>query len=198
MNSIATPWDDRARVIHAAAASIDTRDWFADDELAPLAQFRLAKRREEWILSRVVLKQLARDLGVCGDVRRCAFVRPHVIADGARTDRVASISHSAGYAAAAIAREPVGIDVQVVRPIAEWSSHLFLSDEETRQMKQCAVADRLLHFWCAKEAAWKQRSDEFSTMKQIPLELEEERASGLLFDRVETFRSGEVIVALTR
>ncbi|MFP5245348.1 MAG: 4'-phosphopantetheinyl transferase family protein, partial [Thermoanaerobaculia bacterium] len=108
-----------------------------------------------------------------------------------------SISHSAPYAGAAIARTPIGIDVQVIREIAEWSSHLFLSDAETGAMRDCSVAHRILHFWCAKEAAFKRQSD-YTTMKQLPLRFLGESERGLLFEEVETVAIGDVIVAVTR
>jgi phosphopantetheinyl transferase len=96
-----------------------------------------------------------------------------------------------------LSHEPVGIDVQVVREIAEWSSHLFMSDAEAEVMRSCSVKHRALHFWCAKEAAWKRRSDEYATMKQLPLRLVTERPDGLLFDQAETRIEGELITALT-
>jgi 4'-phosphopantetheinyl transferase EntD len=197
MNLVSTPWGDRALVIRGTSAEVDVNDWLTAGEIAALDRFRLAKRRDEWIASRVALKRLARERGICDEPLRCTFERPHLLVDGRRTGWIASISHSGDFSGAVIAREPVGIDVQVVRPIAEWSSHLFLSDAETGQMQHCTIADRVLHFWCAKEAAWKQRSDEFATMKQMPLTFVESRERGLVFDRVETYRVAELIVAVT-
>lgn len=193
---IPTPWSDRALVIQIADA--DPRAWLSPDELEHASRFRLEKRRDEWILSRAALKTLAQNLGICDDPHRCTFDRPWIVIDGARTEWLASISHTDGHAAAIVGEDAVGIDVQIVRPIAESASHLFLNDDETVQMQRCSIADRVLHFWCAKEAGWKQRSDEFGTMRQLPLYLESEGADGLLFDSVETLRIGELIVAITR
>ncbi len=88
--------------------------------------------------------------------------------------------------------------MQVIRDIADWSTHLFLKTEEDEAMRRCMLAHRVLHFWCAKEAAFKQRSDEFTTMRQLRMELLEERADGLLFDAAETVQLDDVIVAITR
>lgn len=193
MNAIPTPWPERVLLIEGAP----DLSWFTDDELAAATAFKLAKRRDEWLLARMAAKGLAVQRGIAADPRRIGIERPYVLVDGAPTHWQVSISHSAPYAGAAIDAGPVGIDVQVVREIAEWSSHLFLSDDETRAMQRCTIRHRLLHFWCAKEAAWKQRSHEFATMKQAPLRVVEERWSGLLFDVVETVVTGEVIVAVT-
>ena len=171
---------------------------FTDAELAIANAFKLASRREEWLHSRLAAKQLAVELGLADDPRSITIDRPFLIVDGARTDWYVSLTHSGVYAGAAIDRAPVGIDVQVVRELDERGAHLFLSPEETDQMKGCTLPHRILHFWCAKEAAWKQRLGAIVTLRQVPLQLIEERADGLSFDRVETFAAGDRIAAVTR
>lgn len=108
-----------------------------------------------------------------------------------------SYSHSGPYGAAAKDRAPVGIDVQVVRDVAERTTHLFLTDAEAEMMSRCAIGQRLLHFWCAKEAEWKRHGGSTVTLKRTPITLVEERAGGLRFDVVETVAIEDVIVALT-
>lgn len=173
------------------------QDLFTHEELAIANAFNLAKRRDEWLLSRAAAKQLAMQLGLTSDPRSVRVERPTLIIGGAAAEWHVSLSHSMPYAAAAIDRHPIGIDIQVVRDLAESASHLFLSDEETDAMRRCAIPNRVIHFWCAKEAAWKQRSSEFTTMKQLPIRLVSASASGLLFDVVETMAMGELVVALT-
>ncbi len=196
MKTIDTPWGDRVLVMrHEGDVAIPT---FTESELATASSFKLASRREEWLLSRVAAKQLAMQLGLIDDPRAIAIERPFLVVDGVTGDWRVSLSHSAPYAGAAIAREPIGIDVQIIRDLDERAAHLFLTDKETHQMLSCTLPNRILHFWCAKEAAWKRRSDEFATLRQVPLDLVEERASGLLFDTVETEILGDVIAAVTR
>ncbi len=173
------------------------RAFFTSAELEIASSFKLQKRRDEWLLSRYAAKLLALDLHIIDDPKTCAVERPVLFVDGEPTPWFVSLSHSGPYAAAALSREPVGIDVQVVREIAEWSAHLFMTEEEAEVMRRCAIGHRALHFWCAKEAAWKRRSDEFSTMKQLPLRLVDERADGLRFDQVETRVAGDYILAIT-
>lgn len=134
--------------------------------------FASEKRRREWVLSRTALKMLG--------------PAPH-----------SSLSHSGDYAAAAIASVPVGVDVQVVRPLAERAAHLFLTDEEQAEMERCTIAYRIIHFFCAKEAAWKARGGAILTLKQVPLKLKEETATGLLFDSAATYATGNIVVAVT-
>ncbi len=178
MKRVALPqaWRGRAIVITDAELS---DDWFTPEELQIVKSFRLEKRKTEWKLSRIALKQLKRDSEIHGD---------HHI----------SISHSGAYAAAAIDREPIGIDVEQLREIKESAAHLFLSEEEEEAMRRCRIAHAMLHFWSAKEAAWKRLGGTVETLKRLPLILEAETASGLRFDQVETFATGDIVGALTR
>ena len=154
----------------------DAESFFTEDELTTVRRFPLEKRRREWMLSRIAEKQLRRS-GAAGN---------HV-----------SFSHSADYGAAAVGNDPIGIDVEALRDLREHAAHFFLTDDEIRVMEGCSIPHRLLHFWCAKEALWKQLGGAVPTLKRIPLRLRGESASGLQFDGVETLFS-EVIVAVTR
>jgi phosphopantetheinyl transferase len=140
--------------------------------LHDIPDFPADKRTREWILSRTALQ-------MCGPALH------------------SSLSHSGDYAAAMIGDVPVGVDVQVVRPLSERAAHLFLSDEEQADMERCTIANRIIHFFCAKEAAWKARGGAIPTLKQIPLKLKEETMIGLLFETVATYSTGDIVVAVT-
>ena len=210
MKPIEVPWPN-ALVVSAEASSTwfefrgeETRvaglrlgDWFSHEEIAAVAEFKLEKRRREWVVSRVAAKRLAIERGLCEDARACIAERGTLMVDGAHATHL-SLSHSEPYAAAAIGESPLGIDVQVVRELSERAAHLFLSPGEIEVMERLSIDHRLLHFWCAKEAAWKQRGGSVATLGQIPIHLVGETSSGLQFDIVETFVTGEIIVALTR
>ena len=73
-----------------------------------------------------------------------------------------------------------------------------LDGAEEDEARRCAFNRALLHFWCAKEAAWKQRGGALPTLKRVPLRLLAEREHGLLFDVVETFAVDDVVLAVTR
>lgn len=180
MIELPLPWGDRAIAIRDAG---DAERWLRDDELAIARAFPREKRKREWMLARTAAKMLAHRRGL-GDV---AVERPLV-----------SVSHSGPWAAAAIDVNPVGIDIEVLRDVSERAARHFLTPEQIAQMESCTIAHRLLHFWCAKEAAWKQRGGAIPFLKGVPLRLERESENGLLFDAAETYASGGVIVALTR
>jgi phosphopantetheinyl transferase len=191
--SLPDAWRGRAIVIADAPLS---DDWFTADELQTAASFRLEKRAAEWKLSRIAAKQLAIDLGLCASPRNCIVDRPLLRAPAG--ERHVSISHSAGYAAAAIDADPIGIDVERVRDLEESSAHLFLSESEEAEMRGSRISHRLIHFWAAKEAAWKRLGGATVTLRRVRLKLEAETASGLRFDQAETFATGEIVIALTR
>jgi phosphopantetheinyl transferase (holo-ACP synthase) len=155
----------------------EPRRWFTAQELAIVDAFPRAKRRHEWMLSRIAEKELRRR--------------------GARGAHV-SYSHRGAYGAAAVGDAPVGIDVEVIREVRPDSARFFLSDAEAADAQRCAIDRALLHFWCAKEAAWKQRGGALPTLKRVPLRLVRETLSGLRFESVETVAVGDVIVAVTR
>jgi hypothetical protein len=173
MNIVELPpnWRDRAMIISGVA---DPESWFSTEQLAPLTR---PKRRREWMLSRIAEGELRRRGASGGCV---------------------SFSHSGDYGAAAIDVRPVGIDVQTLREISQAAAHHFLNDEEIETMERCTIAHRMLHFWSAKEAAWKQLGGSVPTLKKLRLPFESETASGLRFQGVETFATGDLVAALTR
>lgn len=181
-------WRPRAVVIAEGSAP---RAWFTDEEMRTADSFRLHTRRNEFLLSRAAAKTLAVGRGLATDPKACVITGRRI------GSHFLSLSHSAPYAAAAIDSSPVGIDVQVVRDISERAAHLFLSDAEIATMQRCTLADRMIHFWCAKEAEWKREGGAYETLRRVPLHLQEIEADGLRFDGVQTVRIGDAIVALT-
>ena len=195
------PWPN-ARLLEQSgedAGALEAwQQWFAPAELDVAAAFAREQRRMQWLLSRTAAKQLAVERGLCEEASRCRVDRTRIrTADGAEL-AFSSLSHSGLWAAAAIDEEPVGIDVQVVRNLSERAAHLFLSDAEETSMRSCGIPNRLLHFWCAKEAAWKARAGETVTLRSVPLELRSEGPRGLRFDTAETWAEGELVLAITR
>lgn len=173
-------WRERALVIRDVD---DPESWLRDDELAVARSFKRERRQREWMLARVAAKELARRRGLTNDPRSFVVERPLV-----------SISHSGPYAAAAIEG---GIDVELLRDVSEHAARHFLTEREAEVMRRCTIAHRLLHFWCAKEAAWKARGGAIPFLRDVPLTFVREEARGVIFQEAETFATGDAIVALT-
>ncbi len=161
-------WRGRALIVSEVA---DLQSWF---DTVP--DFPRPKRKFEWMLSRIAEKELRR-LGAAGN---CV-----------------SYSHSGKYGAAAVDVRPVGIDVEMLREISESAAHHFLNDDEIQAMRRCTIANRMLHFWSAKEAAWKQLGGSVPTLKRVRVTLASERANSLQFQEVETFAIDDLVAALT-
>ena len=170
---IFSPWPGRAVITCDIA---DPESQFDAEELAVIRGFARPKRQREWMLSRIAEKELRRN-GASGD-----FV---------------SFSHSGEYGAAAVGADAVGIDIEVIRDISENAAHLFLMDNEIELMHTCRIAHRMLHFWSAKEALWKQRGGAVPTLRRVPLTLEFEGLDGLRFQGVETLAIRDLIAAIT-
>jgi phosphopantetheinyl transferase len=189
------PWPDTI-LLAGAASEADRVEWLSEEERAALSALHRPGRRQEWALSRIAMKQLAVESGFAADPRSCAVGVGTISIGGLQ--HYASLSHSEHYAGAIVGNAPVGIDVQTIRPLPERAAHLFLTGDEKEVMERCSIEQRILHFWCAKEAAWKQQLGAVATLTQIPLTLEGESSEGLLFDGAETRRVGDVIVAISR
>ena len=170
---IFSPWPGRAAIVRDVESP---ESWFDAEELTVIRGFARQKRQQEWMLSRIAEKELRRK-GATGDY--------------------VSFSHSGEYGAAAIDVQPVGIDIEMIREISENAAHLFLTDAEIEWMQRCQIGHRMLHFWSAKEAAWKQRGGSVATLRRVPLTLESESDSGLRFHGVETIAIGDLIAAIT-
>jgi 4'-phosphopantetheinyl transferase len=183
-------WRGRALVVESIEGPVEA--WFSDAEIAEAGAFARERRREEWLLSRYAAKRLAVLRGAVTDPRDVAIVRPR-LADGTWI----SISHSHGVAAAAVDAAPVGIDVERVRSVDEQVARHFLVEGELAQMQRCRIPNRILHWWCAKEAAWKQLGGAARFLKEVPLHLETEGGAGLAFRNVETYAVGDYVMALT-
>lgn len=183
-------WHGRALVVESLEGALG--EWFSEAEIAEAGALVRLRRRDEWLLSRYAAKRLAMARGVDIDPRAIAIRRP-CLANGSWI----SISHSRGVAAAAIDDAPVGIDVERLRPIDEGVARHFMVEDEIAEMQRCTIPNRILHWWCAKEAAWKQQGGATRFLKQVLLKLEAESETALRFENVETWAKKEYVMALT-
>ena len=183
-------WRGRALVVESVGGALE--EWFSEAEIAEADAFARARRRQEWLLSRYAAKRLAVARGVGSDPRAISVVRPR-LADGSWL----SLSHSRGVAAAAIDDAPAGIDIERMRAVDERIARHFLVEGEIAEMQGCTIPNRVLHWFCAKEAAWKQQGGAIPFLKQVPLRLVAESALGLRFENVETCATNDYVMALT-
>jgi phosphopantetheinyl transferase len=197
-------WRNRSLVIEQEEIEYSDDSMFLAAELHLRDAMALPKRRREWTASRKALKLLAVGRGVIAEpldalIESDDASRPRF--SNIRTGGTwhVSLSHSRGLAAAAIDRQPIGIDVERVRPLSFSAAHLFLTDSERGEIESARIEHALLHGWCAKEAAWKALSLTHETLKSVPLRMTGVSGRGLTFIgtglAVETQILGEDVVA---
>lgn len=181
-------WRAKACVVHQVT-SADLDAYFTDTERERIASFAREKRREEWAASRLAVKLLAVENGLCADARACtvdsAYRRPSLSIDGSRHAREITITHSDGAGGAAISENRIGLDLQKVRPLAARATKFFLNDDEVEALQTVAIDDAMIHFWCAKEAGYKIHAGR-GWYRGVRIALVEETREGLRF----TYRDG--------
>jgi hypothetical protein len=197
-------WDTKACVVHDVTPS-DLDAFFTRAERERIASFKRERRREEWAASRIALKLLAVENGLCGDPHECsvdsAYRRPSLSIRGSAPAREISITHSAGAGGASISGRRVGIDLQKARPLAEKATKFFLNDDEVAAWRSVDLEDSLIHFWCAKEAGYKIHAAR-GWYRAVRISLLEATTGGLIFayrdaaseGTIETARLGDGFV----
>ena len=199
-------WRRYAILVEQRADDVPDDSMFLPAELARREAVALSKRRREWTASRQALKMLAVERGAIGQPRDGLIEsdgesRPHLRDLATGRSWCVSLSHSRGFAAAAIDHQPIGVDVERVRSLSPSAWHLFLTDSESDAVERAPIEDALLHSWCAKEAAWKAISSIHATLRSVPLRLVQRGVQGLTFEgpalTIETRRiSPDIIAAL--
>jgi phosphopantetheinyl transferase len=201
---IPEPWRKTLCIV-LDADDADRARYLTDEESERAASFPREKRRAEWTASRIAVKLLALENGLCDDPKNCSVVssyrKPTLAVNGGPTVLHVSISHSEWAGSAGLDARPVGIDIQKLRDLNPRATKFYLKDEEVAQMRSTAVPNPLFHFWCAKEAAFKLRAGP-GWLKRVTIDLKSESAEGLAFGlsypvhgAVDTFRINDEYVA---
>lgn len=198
------PWRKTLCIV-VDADDADRAKYLTDEEAERAASFPREKRRAEWTASRIAVKLLALENGLCDDPRDCSVVssyrKPALAVKGGPTTLQVSISHSEWAGSAGLDARPVGIDIQKLRDLNPRATRFYLKDEEVAQMRSTAIANPLFHFWCAKEAAFKLQAGP-GWLKRVTIDLKSESPDALTFalsypvtGTVDTFRINDEYVA---
>jgi len=199
---IPSAWSAIVRIV-ADADEREIAELLDPEERGEIELLRALERQRERAASRVAAKSIALERGIVDLASRIRFTksdaRPVVTIEGGQCALFVSFSHTAGIGAAALHEVAVGLDLERERPIDPRATKFFLRDDELASARSSTLANALLHWWCAKEAAFKMSSG-FSTLLRVPLALEHETATGLVLlgpgrARVETARLSPTLVA---
>lgn len=108
------------------------------------------KRRNEWILTRYLLKLVIKDLDL-NNLKKDEYGKPYVESSSSYI----SISHSHDVASIIVSDKVVGIDIQKIHDNIERISHKFISEKELQYTEN---DEKILHMhinWGAKESMYK-------------------------------------------
>lgn len=127
-----------------------------DREMKEYSDFKVEKRRREWLGGRYALKQIACTLFTFDikemEVKNLPSGKPVLLVPGG-THLPVSITHSGDYAAAAVGLtgDSIGIDMEVIEPRSRsWAEQFFHEDEISSN-----AAFFLTELWAKKEAVLK-------------------------------------------
>lgn len=183
---VPSEWRERIRIV-TDVTDEDLERHLAASERADLGSLRVRERQLERGASRIAGRLLLSETMNLASASEIEFAkeedRPFA---RVRDSRVfVSFSHSSGVGAAAAGSSPVGIDLETFREIRPEMTRFFLTAAERSEAERIDAPRALLHFWSAKEAAFKQTGS-FPTLLKVPLRLERVASSGLTFEVIGT------------
>lgn len=200
-------WHSWLRIVgDVTAADLETHLTAAEKD--DVGHLKVQERRAERAASRIAGKILLTEVLEGTNPFDVEFAkerdRPLAKLHGSAITLSVSFTHSHGLGAAAAAEVPVGVDLERFREIRPEMTRFFLTEAELAAAEAIDIPQRLLHFWSAKEAAFKMR-EVYPTLLKTPLRIRNVTSSGLTFqiadsgDTVETsVIEREFIVALAR
>ena len=142
-----------------------------EEERALAARFAVAEPRRQFVVTRGALRLLlARHLACPAHALRFArgpYGKPFVVADGAPSQVEFNVSHSAGRGLIAIARAPVGVDIEFLGREADFclvaKGVLTAAEQAALQRKAGAERAKLFYrLWTQKEALIKAKGTGFA------------------------------------
>ncbi|MBR8534823.1 4'-phosphopantetheinyl transferase superfamily protein [Carboxylicivirga sediminis] len=119
----------------------------AKDE-AVVNAFRLDKRKQEWLASRLLLKEI---LGFYPELIYVENGKP-TLANGSS---YISISHTDGFAAVSMSDQPTAIDIEKCQARVEKVASRFVHPDEASYIENKKKLNYLTLLWSAKEALYK-------------------------------------------
>ena len=136
-------------------------EFLSAKEAAVYGGFKLEKRRVEWLSARLAAKKAFFEVEPESrlslkqvEVEKASSGEPYLVADGQRYPLPLSLSHSGGYAAAALGRscKAIGVDIEVIEARPQcWADDCF----HPAEIPLGAGADYYTELWSKKEAILK-------------------------------------------
>lgn len=119
-----------------------------DSDKEKLETFKLDKRKQEWLATRVLLNKL---LGFYPQIKYGENGKPFL---GNSSYKI-SISHTKGYAAVCMSKHPTAIDIEIPSQRVNKISKRFVHPKEEAFIDDASRIKYLTILWSAKEALYK-------------------------------------------
>ncbi len=121
-----------------------------ENEKAAFRQFKIEKRRKEFLATRLLLKKLLEEKT---EIKYSACGKPFLIDNNIKI----SISHSNDFAVIILSEQQAGIDAENIYRNTDAVANKFLSDKEQKDIDKMQTGKQLakIVYWCAKEAVFK-------------------------------------------
>ncbi|MBS2097089.1 4'-phosphopantetheinyl transferase family protein [Carboxylicivirga linearis] len=113
-----------------------------------LKEFRLDKRKQEWICSRILIQHL---LGEYPQIEYTDNGKPFL----SNQSNHISISHASGYVAVSISDFPTALDIEICSPRVEKAASRFVHTDEWLFITDEERVNFLTLIWSAKETLYK-------------------------------------------
>ncbi len=155
--------------LHHMWNHMKAEEWFSETELAISSNFRNRIRREEWILGRLLAKQL-----ILENVDKMSIypseiqiysrsglgnpMRPQIMMNGRLLDRLLSIAHSKQSVLVALSKNPkalIGADIESLQMQGPYFSAIWLTKHEQDWLQAQGKPHLVSVIWAIKEAAYK-------------------------------------------
>lgn len=119
----------------------------------PEERFRHRDRTRQWLASRVLLQDILAEMGYESGygLKKLPDGRPELSIAGLHV----SISHAGDYAAVAVSREKIGIDIERIGSRIQKVAHKFMNDGDMKRLNGQEDLVWMHTVWSAKEALFK-------------------------------------------
>ncbi|TRX72169.1 4'-phosphopantetheinyl transferase superfamily protein [Carboxylicivirga sp. M1479] len=135
------------RIEESVAFLMDSLHLSAEGE-SILESFKLDKRKKEWLVSRLLLKELLEEYP---HVRYGHNGKPEL---SNRTEYI-SISHCDSMVAVSVSNKPTALDIEVCGSRVERVANRFVHTDENKYIQEKSLRTYLTILWSAKEALYK-------------------------------------------
>lgn len=133
------------------------------DRKAHIDRFQKPADRTRSLAGQLLVGKLLSQLGLCATLRRDEKGRPYLQG----CDYFVSIAHCEDLVVCALAKEPVGIDVEKIRPIDVEKACRHVCTPEELAYLQDEPLTRFYEIWTGKEAWFKKQGTGIQNLKSV-------------------------------